>query len=113
MHLDDAELARLERMLAEGRVTCEPTILSATDRMMDAMAKRAREKARARPDIRAEPEAAREDRSSDDRAGERRNRNDSAAEPGDTGLSGWNVPRSLDELIDIRRTLLRSERLKP
>jgi len=89
MHLTPAELARLEAMIAAGQVRSEPEALSATDRLLDAM----RLAAARRPAPAARPVPAR----------------DAAPAGADSGLD-WTEPRALDELIAIRRALLRQGR---
>ncbi|CAD6556822.1 hypothetical protein LMG28727_06204 [Paraburkholderia kirstenboschensis] len=111
MRLSAEELARLEAMFASAQVRSDPAVASATDQLLDAMRRAAQEREATRrlhqqADKQAAVEAAPthepDDSSQTNRA---------AVYPQMTPLGevNWNVPRSLDELILIRRALLRNE----
>jgi hypothetical protein len=110
MHLSTAELARLELMFASGEVRSEPPTLSTTDRMMDAMIRAAQIKAAARMDrlVMAKPASeAAPACETNDRAAGRKGGN--VPDPEAAPRGNWNIPRSLEELIEIRRALIRNE----
>ena len=100
MHLSTTELARLELMFTAGQVRSDPPTLCPTIRMMDAMIAAARMKvartqrppraATSHPAVRERPAPV-------------------AAAAEVDAQSGWGPPRTLDELIEIRRALLRNE----
>jgi hypothetical protein len=98
MHLTLTELARLESMFAAGEVRSDPPTLETTDRLMDAMILAAKTKAAARPACRPVARA----------APARESPVRSEAEIG----RDWNAPRSLEDLIEIRRALLRDPQPK-
>jgi len=114
MHLSAEELVRLEQMFDSGRVRSEPTTLSATDRMMDAMIAAAQLKTDLRRARRAiaqgrcePPPTPRTPETS------RVGHDDGAVADRATGaklLLDWKLPRTLDELILIRQSLLDNHR---
>jgi hypothetical protein len=95
LHLTPLELTRLEEMMERGNVHSNPATLSNTDSMLDAMMARAALKT-ARRDKAAPPRAQPKGRPS---------RADAAQ---DHAVDWTNLP-SLEELLDIRRSLLRSK----
>jgi hypothetical protein len=121
MHLSTAELARLELMFASGQVRSDPPTLSDTDRMMDAMMHAANMKDKAHRDAqgiardrqageRIACETARDPEANHRQAADR----EGGKVPRDSTVAGelrvnWNTPRTLEELIQIRRALMRNE----
>ena len=103
MQLSDDELARLDQMIDAGQLRSEPATLSATDKMLDAMPPVSRN-GRARANATA-PSAEGGDvvAQGDDR--------EAPASVIDTAGAGldWDAPRTVDELLEIRRALLRGE----
>jgi hypothetical protein len=92
MQLSGDELARLELMFDSCEVRSDPETLSGTDRMMDAMRRTATTK---RSPMNTK----------DSHAGDRALRDSERAGNG----PNWNIPRTLEELIQIRRGLMRNE----
>jgi predicted DCC family thiol-disulfide oxidoreductase YuxK len=120
MQLSIAELARLEQMVASCQVRSDPTMLSTTDQRMDAMlhaASRGKKASmdshhiannlRAAEDIAhdADPTQLASDHPAGDPDSEKVSRNSEGA--GDR--PHWNPARTLEELIQIRRSLMRNE----
>src|SRR5690242_8884781 len=93
MQLSAEELARLEEMFSSGIVRSDPSTLSATDRMLDDLTRVARKRTTHRTS-----------RSRLTAMGRKFSLNSSA--PSDLNLA-WNIPRTLDELIQVRKVLLR------
>jgi hypothetical protein len=116
MHLTLTELARLESMFASGQVRSDPSTLSATDRMMDAMIQVAKLKTTGRLARRVMSQTARQaapdHEPEDPRAAECGDRGRSEVEATSEGQPDWDTPRTLEELIEIRRALLRNEQPK-
>jgi hypothetical protein len=113
MQLSTAELARLELMVASGRVRSDPPTLSATDRMMDAMIHAARTKVKARmsPGRLTGNGQASEQIPSGASPAHQANATTVpliSSAPGELQVD-WNTPRTLHELIRIRQALLRDE----
>ncbi len=118
MQLSDAELARLELMFASNQVRSDPPTLSVTDQTMDAMLHAEEIRATARihssddENCQATEEIAHDSRvhgprdilEADHETKKGAPDSDSAGESRD-----WNFPRTLEELIDIRRSLLRGK----
>lgn len=115
MHLTDEELARLEQMFASGQVRSDPSPLSCTDQTMDELIRAARMK---EADRRARRSAA---QTSPAAAPLPQTPKSSAAAYGQSGSGpdaptakdagqDWNVPRTLEQLIGIRRALMRNEK---
>ena len=113
MHLSIAELERLEQMFASGQVRSDPPTLSATDRLMDAMIHAAEQKARVRRARQAmpqpAPQAAPAHATNDPQAADRDGANAAELEAAGEPARDWNTPRTLEELIEIRRALMRNE----
>jgi hypothetical protein len=93
MHLTPAELERLEAMCAAGQVRSDPPTLSRTDRMLDAMIAASRTRAKPRPET-APPTQAAASPDVPPRAMLHRPRR---------------LPYRLEELLEIRRALLRGD----
>ena len=91
MRLSNEELARLEQMFASGLVQSDPLTLSATDRMLEDVIRGACTKA-APPSYPANASTVPQN-------------SDAPSE----AQSSWKTPRTLDELIRIRQTLLRDK----
>lgn len=92
--LTDGELDRVEQMLAVGRMRSDPAVLSATDQVMDTMIEGVNRKKRSRRVRPTRHQPMREPTSSP------------APSTSDQPERDWRAPRTLDELLDIRRALL-------
>ena len=112
MRLTEEELTRIERMFAEGVVRSDPPSPSATDRLMDAMIERARARGGVRGAFERAVEPAREQTpGSVDRRLEADQPIGKPTARSVVAALDWNTPRTLAELIEIRRVLMRSEAL--
>lgn len=92
--LTDGELDRVGQMLAEGRMRSDPPVLSPTDQVMDMMIERRNQKKRSRRDRPTQDQPTREPTPS------------RVPSPSDQLERDWRTPRTLDELLEIRRGLL-------
>jgi hypothetical protein len=97
MHLSIAELARLEAMFAEGKVRSDPPRLSATDRLLDAMMLAARHRTGPANGASVSTGAGLKAKSAIARVSEQ----------------DWDLPRTLEQLIEIRRSLMGDGDPKP
>lgn len=89
MRLSPEELERLEAMCAAGQVRSDPPTLSATDRMLETMSAAARARAKPRPAPPRPPSC--------------------PAAARDTPPARRRLPARLEDLLEIRRALLRGE----
>ena len=113
MKLSNEELARLEQMFASGQVRSDPPTLSATDRMLDDMIRAASTRmedrmSRGRLTGNGQAPGYRSSRTSPAYIANVRTIPLNSNAPSEPQLD-WNVPRTLDELIRIRQTLLHAE----
>lgn len=114
MRLSAEELARLELLFTAGQIRSDPSIPSATDRLMDAMRLSAQQRLSRRrgPQSRNEKSDARHaasiPRPSDVVIGQG---NETTVVDG--SQIDWNLPHTLEELIQIRLALLRNEDPNP
>lgn len=92
--LTDAELDRVGQMLAVGRMRSDPAVLSATDQVLDTMIERLDRKKRSRRDRPTQDQPTREPTPS------------RVPSTSDQFERDWHAPRTLDELLDVRRALL-------
>ena len=122
MLLSNEELARLELMCASGQVHSDPAIVSDTDRMMDAMMMRA-------ANMKAKSDINRHGFAQDDQANQQATRETATApevpnlqpvdgkrekaSPDSSSEGGlnedWSSPHTLEQLIQIRRSLMRND----
>lgn len=121
MLLSNEELARLELMFTSGQVHSDPAIISDTDRMMDAMMMRA-------ANMKAKSDINRHGFGQDDQANQHTAREAGTASevlnlksvdgkrekaspdsPSEGGLNEDWPPHTLEQLIQIRRSLMRND----
>lgn len=121
MHLSSEELARLELMFMAGQVCSDPAVLSNTDQMMDAMTharkriyKTLRNQQFLRNETQTEQHMVSEIEPSE--VHETEPQIVRGAKPHithtrdqDEPPEDWSVPRTLEQLIEIRRSLMRNE----
>jgi len=87
--LTDGELDQVGQLLAEGRLHHDPAVLSATDRVLDTISERVKRRQSSRPAQATQaPTPAR------------------TPAPSDQSEQVCRLPRTLDELLELRRGLL-------